>query len=146
MGAALGYLRSLKNENPNLGLRYLHLEDVNRSAKETASVIVKLVMSSSIDSEFSESSGHLRVNRWAADSTMTKITAKTATGGYQDSMALGESQAPLKLMIDSLGQPKSTYFAVDESAGSGLGDDEVEVEVKATILRFVLFLLFESIN
>lgn len=136
VGTALGYLRSLKNENPNLKLRYLLLENTKSVAKGIPSVIVQIATSPSIESEFSESNGYLCINRWVADSIMTKVTAKNQIGEIPECMALGTSEAPLKLEI-YLGDTKSAIFTVDERAGFPLSDNELEIEVKATLIRLV---------
>ena len=135
MGAALGYLRVLRNENPNLGLKYLLVEDRERPAEKIANVITKVASNPNIDSEFIETDGYLCINRWVADSVMTKLTAKDETTGLQDYMPIGESGFPLKLVGGKSGSSDSAYFTVDDNASSKLGDDEVEVEVRAMALK-----------
>ena len=66
---------------------------------------------------------------------MTAVAAKDDASGIQGYMALGESRTSLNLVNGTLENPRDLYFTVDDIASQRLGDDEVEIEAKAVLLK-----------
>lgn len=136
MHAALGFLRTLRNENPTLSLRFVLLEERDdQSAKELADVITKVAITSSIDSEFVELGGNMCINRWVAEDALTAVTVTDEADTIQGYITLGESRKPLKLVNAHYESPKALYFTVEDEASQRLGNNEVEIEVKAVLLK-----------
>jgi hypothetical protein len=106
-----------------------------RPAEAIASVITKVAITPNVDSEFIETNGYLCTNRWTADSVMTRVTAKDEASGSQEYMPISEIKLPLKIVSGKAATSDSVYFTIDDDASSKLGDYELEVEVKAMVLK-----------
>jgi zearalenone synthase (highly reducing iterative type I polyketide synthase) len=137
MGAAVGYLRTLKNENMNLQLRYLLVEDSpDRALKDLAKVITKVAFAAGVETEYAELGNNLCINRWIPDDRLSKIVRDTGAPVEPEQMALGEIRTNLKLVTGSLERPGSFYFTVDVDSSEELGAEELDIEVKAISLRY----------
>lgn len=96
-GAAMGYLRALKNENPNLNLRYLRLEDsLDRNILDVAQTLTKVGLDPNIDREFVEVDRQICINRWTPDGGMSRIISSDSAN--IESLALEKCQNPLELV------------------------------------------------
>ncbi|PGH26935.1 hypothetical protein AJ80_01317 [Polytolypa hystricis UAMH7299] len=132
MSAAMGYLRSLQNENLNLNLRYLCVENrLDRSLGDLARIITKVARAPGFEREFSEINGELCINRWIPDLKLGNITMESGTLGKFEQISLGESCTGLKPVIRNPEQPEDSYFVADTSLPEEIFEDEVDVEVLA---------------
>ncbi|KAK7731778.1 Type I Iterative PKS [Cytospora paraplurivora] len=91
----------------------------------------------STDMEFAEQNGTLVIPRIVNDGDMDltihrEVHHDTCTPYLQDFI----SSRRLKMTFGTTGALDSLYFYDDISAQSGLGDDEIEIEVKATGMNF----------
>lgn len=142
MNAATGYLRSLKNENPNLNTRYLRVEDrLNRNFSDVADVIMKAAVTPSIEREFVEIEGRLCINRWAADKGISRTLVNDKSAVPFERMAIGESLGGLELVLGNPEKPDSFYFDAMTDSTVEFNSTEVEIEVKAIGLKLVETLL-----
>ncbi|KAG4428433.1 hypothetical protein IFR05_016086 [Cadophora sp. M221] len=134
--AVLGYFRTLRNEDPGLTLRSLHLEDRDsRCPEEIADVIAHVAVMENTDSEFMEMNGRLCINRWVGDEGMTSMAENDGSDRAHGYLALENSLTPLKLVQGLSGSRTSYFFTVDDSVRDELGEYEVEMEVKAVVLN-----------
>lgn len=109
--AAVGYLRCLKNENPNLDIRYLKVEDrVDRSISSVAGTVMKAAITPSTEREFVEIKGCLSINRWVADEGISRTLVDKESLVTHEHMAIGESSGGLNLVIGNPKLPESFYF------------------------------------
>ncbi|KAH8819280.1 putative polyketide synthase [Xylogone sp. PMI_703] len=125
---AIGYLRVLRNENPNLYLNYLLLEDKpNDSFSGLVDTILRVFSATNTDREFMEIDGNICINRWMADDGISRLNAIDNERDHLEYVTVGEISKGLKL-ID---QFPSIYFDIDDDAHTELAPNEVEIEVKA---------------
>jgi hypothetical protein len=137
MGTAVGYLRTLKNENPNLQLRFLWAENkLDRTLEELAGVVVRAAVSPSIDREFLEVDGYLCICRWSPDLGMSRVFLSADAVEQQEYMPLRKSQKTLELVTGNIEQPESFYFELKGNHASRLGLEEIEIHVKAMSIRY----------
>ncbi|KAJ5091914.1 polyketide synthase [Penicillium alfredii] len=129
MQVAVGYLRVLQNENPNLDLRYLHLEQ-NADLQSTAEAVSKIAAAPTSDREYVEMDGVLCINRWVPRNDLAGLIAPSNDIEGREHVKLGEAPSGLKL-IQPTGSSKSFFFDFDHDIVGELGADEVEIEVKA---------------
>ncbi|KAK5055284.1 hypothetical protein LTR84_013034 [Exophiala bonariae] len=125
--AAMGYLRSLKNENPNLNLRYLRLEDqVDRNAPDVAEAITSISLNPNIDREFVEINGQICINRWMPDRGMSRIILNGAAN--VENIALQRCENPLELVAGP------DYHFKDSELVEDLSPEHIQVETRALVL------------
>ncbi|KAH8703111.1 hypothetical protein BGW36DRAFT_422685 [Talaromyces proteolyticus] len=125
---AIGYLRALRNENPNLDLSYLLLEDrPHLEVGETADRILQTLDAPGSDREFVEVDGNLCINRWEVDEGVSLLNGIDNGTPTLENITVGEIRANLQLM--QFGS-SPLYFDIAQGQKE-LALDEVEVEVKA---------------
>lgn len=147
MQAAIGYLRVAQNENTTLDLRYLLVEESSegRSAQDISSVIAPIAIAPTTNREYMEVGGRVHINRWVNDDNLSGVIDTATNGSLKDpvSIPLAASKVPLRLLHSQTESPKPqiVYGAVDQEWRDDLVADEVEVQVKAIGLKYVLYVL-----
>lgn len=135
-----GLARSLRNENAGVRIRTLQVPSKNPQGLADLSEIIALLISSpSPDNEFVLDEEILKVSRVMVDRGMNSSLAHMISGhGIRyECNSLGAANGPQKLSIRTPGMLDTLYYETDEMAHEPLGDDEVEIEVKATGLKYV---------
>jgi hypothetical protein len=126
--AAMGYLRSLKNENPNLDLRYLRLEDqVDRNIADVAETIINISLNPNIDREFVEVNGQICINRWMPDRGMSRMISSDVSN--VEEITVQRCENPLELVTGP------DYHFKDSELVDGLSSGHIQVETRALSLR-----------
>lgn len=142
MQAAVGYLRVLQNENVDLDLRYLLLNneaDTGRSPDHIAQTVAAMASSPTTDREYMELEGCIQINRWVDEDHLSSIMAADGSSSLSDLIRLGDARVPLRL-------EGSIYSTVKESSGNFLADDEVNVQVMAMDIQYVMSPFFHIIE
>lgn len=125
---AIGYLRVLQNENPNLDLRYLLLEnEPHHEPSDVVNTVTKVALMPTTDREYIEMNGNLCINRWVADDGLSRLNASGNDTGIIEYIAVEEARTGLEL-VDS--RP-SFYFDIDHEVKEELASEDVEIGVKA---------------
>ena len=134
---SVGMARSICNEVSRQRFRTLSVEGRSlQFLKRLATLLTRLIVSSSADSEFIEDYGILKVGRVMEDKSMNAEMAYMTTEASEriKLIPLDEAQGPQKLAIKAQGMLDSLYLESDH-VQSHIEDDEVLVEVKATGLK-----------
>ncbi|KAL9593844.1 MAG: hypothetical protein Q9219_007359 [cf. Caloplaca sp. 3 TL-2023] len=129
-----GLARSARSENDQL--RLVTLDIAEGSDNNRISQRLLQVLDSRIDEdEFAEQDGTLFIPRIEADDTLnSKIPGGANSGARLDK--LGHNK-PLALKIGKVGLLETLVFGDDEKLmDSKCGDDELEIEVKASAINF----------
>lgn len=135
-GIVLGLARSMRNENPNLQLRTLHLRNGNSvEPQELARVIQDVFHDSSSEMEFVFKDGLNNVQRLVQDDAMTERVLDLEISAPLKSMRLGDASGGLTLDIGVPGMLDTLHFKEDPESAEELAEDEVEIAVKASGLK-----------
>ena len=126
-----GFASTIRNELADLQFRTLHVE--SESAEEISFALAKLVVSPTKEDEFILRRGILHVSRVVEDRDLNKTINDMLEVDKTEILPLGDIGCPQMLSIGSPGLLDTLYF--DKADTSPLGDDEVEVDVKATGLK-----------
>ena len=135
---ASGMARSIRNEIPGKVFRTLQVQDKSLgSPDQLAFLIGQLATTSTPDEEFREDDGVLQVCRVVEDAPMNADITQLLVEGKEnvESMALEQVHGPQMLAIRAQGMMDTLCVEEDDIAGTELGSDEVEIEVKATGLK-----------
>ena len=132
---ALGLARVARSENE--ALRLVTLDISQELAPETAaSHTLRLLDSELQEDEFAERNGILYIPKVEADDTLNG-KLRNGFGAAPKPTVLGEAEQPLILSIGKVGLLDSLHFRVDEEiVDNELGEDEVEIDVKASAINF----------
>ena len=138
-----GFARTVRAET---ALKFITIDlDQKSSPLDTAKTIAEVFSRAFVEQsphaaemEYMERSGCLQVPRLISDATLNDfIRLNAGTGGWsahpQDFV---QSDRPLRLTIDRPGSLDSLGFVDDERLMTPMGNDEVEVDVKAISLNF----------
>ncbi|KAK6208644.1 polyketide synthase [Colletotrichum tabaci] len=139
-----GVARVVRNEMPGLSFRTLDVRDP-LGANSARLVSCAFASPQSTDAEFRIHDGLVQVNRVVPDDAvngemnqLVNTAADTATSGRRtENLALGSlhSNSRLQLAVESTRELDSLHFVEqDEEAEPELGEDEVEISVKASHL------------
>ena len=132
-----GMMRSIRNEVPGKNLRALKISgDAPDYSYRTAILISKLLMASTIDSEFVEEEGVLKVCRIVADGSMNDDMSRWMT--QRESIVelpVKDAKGPQKLAIRSQGMLDTLHLESDAEAERPIKGDEVEVQVRVTAMK-----------
>ncbi|KAL3458861.1 hypothetical protein BJX64DRAFT_301686 [Aspergillus heterothallicus] len=131
-----GLARSIRNEIAGVELCTL-LAPVNSFMTQSAlvSTIVKVATSSVRDNELRAENGVLQVSRLLEDEPLSNAIAGLQRG-EKVLTPLSQTVRPQKLVIQNPGLLDSLCFELDESLETDIGDDEVEIEVRASGVNF----------
>ena len=133
-----GMMRSIRNEVPGKSLRTLRISgDALDYPDRIAKSIGKLLMTSTVDSEFVEEEGVLKVCRIVEDGSMNINMSQWMTQREEsiEKLPLKEAQGPQKLALRSQGMLDTLYMEFDKEAERPIQDDEVEIRVRVTALK-----------
>ncbi|KAL2849620.1 hypothetical protein BJX68DRAFT_275890 [Aspergillus pseudodeflectus] len=131
-----GLARSIRNEIAGLELCTL-LAPVSsfESQDVLVSAIVKVATSSIRDHEIRAENGVLQVSRLLEDENLSNAIAGLQRG-EKVLTPLSQTVRPQKLVIQNPGLLDSLCFELDETLEKEIGDDEVEIEVRASGVNF----------
>ncbi|KIA76017.1 polyketide synthase [Aspergillus ustus] len=131
-----GLARSIRNEIAGLEVCTL-LAAVSsfQSQGALASTIVKVATSRTRDNEIQAENGILQVSRLVEDEPLSSAIAGLQRG-EKVLTPLSQTVRPQKLVIQNPGLLDSLCFELDESLEKDLGEDEVEIEVRASGVNF----------
>lgn len=140
-----GLARTMRNENAALAFCSLQVPsgDMRDSPDLLADVVSRLAASPSrADDELRLDGGVLKASRIVRDPEMDDEVASRAAwaaGGAARirPSTLGRAGRALKLALPRQGVLDDIYFEADEGADQPLLDDEVEIEVKASGIKYV---------
>ena len=135
---AIGMARSIRNEVAGKQLYTLSVQEKSMETPETlAQVLTQLVTNPTKDSEFLEEDGLLKTCRVVedphldAEMSLTLAEKKDRIEADRLDNAIGAQ----KLAVLDQGTLDSVCLETDDIAATGLADDEVEIEVRATGLK-----------
>ncbi|KAL2872619.1 type I polyketide synthase [Aspergillus lucknowensis] len=131
-----GLARSIRNEIAGLELCTL-LAPVSsfKSPGGLASAIVTVAISSIRDNEIRAENGVLQVSRLLEDESLSNAIAGLQRG-EKVLAPLSQTGRPQKLAIQNPGLLDSLCFELDESLEQDIGEDDVEIEVRASGVNF----------
>ena len=135
---ASGMARSIRNEIPGKSFRSLQVQDKSlNKPDELAFLIGQAATTSTPDDEFREDAGVLQVCRVVEDAPMNEDITQLLVEGKEnvENMALEQADGPQMLAIRAQGMLDTLCVEDDDIAGTELGNDEVEIDVKATGLK-----------
>lgn len=135
---ASGLLRSVRNEVPGSRYRTISLQpSVLEAPEKYAAILGALATASTTEDEFREENGEIKICRFEEDSSMLEKMSALVSGG-KDIVGLSNPRKiedPHKLAVGTQGMLDTLYLEPDEDISSELGDDEIEMKVKATGLK-----------
>ncbi|KAL6718615.1 hypothetical protein ACLMJK_002849 [Lecanora helva] len=136
---AVGLARSIRNEDAGKELRTLSVQEESIvDTDRLAQSIAQLAASKTQDSEFKMDDGVLHTCRVVQDIRLDKRVSQTLAESRDrvEHIPLDHAVNAQKLAVRHLGTLDSLCLEEDDLALLDLGDDEVEIEVKATGLNF----------
>jgi hypothetical protein len=136
MQTATGFLRSLSNENGGLDYCFVILEESNkRDALDVAKVIEQLLSTKEIETEYIDRNGEIYCSRWAEKRELSVLVGADGDGSHIASITLSEAQGGLTLTKQQSKPVSKAVFAASELADQPLADNEVEIDIRALLLR-----------
>ena len=135
---ASGMARSIRNEIPGKLFRSLQVQQKSLSSPAELAFLIGQAATTTIpDDEFREDAGVLQVCRVVEDVPMNEDITQLLVEGKEnvENMALEQTDGPQMLAIRAQGMLDTLCVEDDDVAGTELGNDEVEIEVKATGLK-----------
>lgn len=133
-----GMLRSIRNEVPGKNLRALSISgDTLENPDRIAVLIRKLLMTSTLDSEFVEEEGSLKVSRLVEDVSMNNEMSRWITQREEtiEKLPLKDAQGPQQLAIRAQGMLDTLYLENDKETERPVDADEVEVQVRVSAMK-----------
>ena len=133
-----GLMRSVRNEVPGKSLRALKISvDALDNPDRVAMLIGKLLTTSTVDAEFVEEDGALKVCRIVEDAVMNEDMSPWMVQREKsiEELPLKEAQGPQKMAIRSQGMLDTLHLEFDEEAERPIEDDEAETQVQATAMK-----------
>jgi len=136
----LGLARVVRNEIPGKAIRTLRFQSLSSSpTRRLAEIIKDIATTSTIDNEFLEEGGTLKVCRLVEDlpmiEDMSRWTGETTDDSYPPPMK--RTSKPQRLATASIGMLDTLHLEEDTILQNSLASDEVEIEVKATGLKYL---------
>lgn len=136
-----GLARTIRNEVPGCKFRVLQAHEVSLDLPSTWShFILRVLLSSTTDNEFTIKDGFLQTSRVVEYRTRNETLA-VALGRQEPKvvhMPLSEASSPVKLCIKNPGMLDSLYFEPDDIPRTPLPYGQVEIDVKASGIKLVL--------
>ena len=133
-----GMMRSVRNEIPGNHLRNLMIsEDALDSPDNIIMLIGKLLTTHTVDSEFVEEGGVLKVCRIVEDDSTNNDMSQWMTQPEEsiEQLPLKAAQGPQKLAIKAQGMLDTLYLERDEEPERAIESDEVELQVRMTAMK-----------
>ncbi|KAL7625246.1 hypothetical protein AAE478_004461 [Parahypoxylon ruwenzoriense] len=132
-----GFARTIRGEAPHVAFTTLDLDpDVPCERTEVADIILKVLRLQeephNTDHEFAQRKGTLHVLRISPDESLSRLMKpEESHGDHLTIQPLKQADRPLKLDLKATGELDSFYFSDDTEYAKPLGDQEIEIEVKA---------------
>ena len=136
----VGMARSIRNEIPDKHLRTLTVQSKSLDSPEIlASAIARLATTLVEDNEFKEEDGLLKVPRVIEDTSMNKQIESSLLKDmdFIEMISLNQADGPQKLTIRNQGILDTLCYEKDDSIVPKIADDEVEIQVKASGLKYI---------
>ena len=133
-----GMARSARNEIPGMVFRTLQMDSKSLSSPEVyAPLVAKLVEHVSADQEFKIEDGVIKTGRLEEAVALNEEIGRLLPQTSQkiDMMPLGQAPGPQKLAIRNPGMLDTVCFDKDDLPNTPLGDDQVEINVKASGIK-----------
>ncbi len=133
-----GMMRSIRNEIPGKSLRALKIStDTVDHPDLVAMLISKLLMTSTVDSEFIEEEGTLKVCRIVKDWSMNSEMSPWITQREESikKIPFKDAHGPQKLAIRAQGMLDTLYLEPDQEAECLIERDEVEIQVQVSAMK-----------
>ena len=135
-----GVARVVRSENAGINFVMLDLDGKARSSK--AQIVEKITalyryqfqpqnLRTGRDSEYLERDGILHIQRAILDQGRDNVVRRETRGAKPQPQSFVQDERLLKLKLGSPGRLDSLHFADDESLRCDIGDDQVEIQVKA---------------
>ena len=136
----MGVARVVRSENAGINFAMLDLDGRGRSSNaqmtEKITTLYRHLFQpqshcTGTDSEYLERDGVLHIQRAILDEGRDTFVRRETRGAKPQPLLFVQDERLLKLKLGSPGHLDSLYFADDESLQRDIGDDQVEIEVKA---------------
>ncbi|KAL8696122.1 MAG: hypothetical protein Q9224_002961, partial [Gallowayella concinna] len=140
-GMVNGLARVVRNEIPGLKFRTLLTDSTSSmSPEEIGSLITRVFESKTADDEFRVDDGLIHVSRIEEDLIVNEEVQGLLPNAPDriEMMPLRKAGGPQKLSIQTPGMLDSLCFVTDDVPQTELDDDQVEIDVKATALKYVV--------
>lgn len=140
-----GLARVLRSEVPGIGLRTLNTSSSSLQSPEAqtrlAELLARAFHSKNDDNEFFVHDDLVQVSRIVEDKVLNDKLDRLDPQNSKmiDKIALKDTPGPVKLAVGQVGLLDSLYFEQDRVPLTELRADEIEIQVKATALKCVLF-------
>jgi zearalenone synthase (highly reducing iterative type I polyketide synthase) len=135
-----GLARVVRSEEPGIVFHTLQLDLPSMEVGTLSGLVLRAFQTPSGENEFRINNGTIEVSRVVEDSELNADlleslgAAGTETATVKQ-VPLEEAGTPLKLSVRNTGLLDTLCFEADTLPDTPLGDDEVEIEVKATSLK-----------
>ena len=135
-----GVARVVRSENAGINFVMLDLDGKARSSNAQMTEKITTLyrhqfqsqsLRTGTDSEYLERDGVLHIQRAIRDEGRDNFVSRETRGAKPQPQLFVQDERLLKLKLGSPGRLDSLYFADDDSLQGDIGDDEVEIEVKA---------------
>lgn len=139
-GMVAGLARVVRNEVPGISFRTLHADlSSHATSEKLETLITRVFQSSTADDEFMVKDGVLYVSRIEEDAHLNDEVERLLpnAGKKIDRIPLGQAPGPLKLSVQVPGILDSLCFEPDDLPQTEIGDEQIEIQVKATALKYV---------
>ena len=133
-----GMLRSIRNEVPGKNMRVLGISGDSLDYPDRIATLIKTLLTrSTVDSEFIEDEGSLKVSRIVEDVSMNNEMSRWMTQREEsiEELPLKDAQGPRKLAIRAQGMLDTLYLEPDKEAERPFNRDEVEVQVRVSAMK-----------
>ena len=143
-GLMTGLARSARSDNEALRVATLDLDPCQKSAEDTARVILGVLLASfatqaeepSRDFEYAERGGRLYVPRIVEDQSLQAYLTASTTQPETELQTFFQHDRPLRLEVESPGLLDSISFVEDETPQKPLGADELRMDLRASGVNF----------
>lgn len=133
-GLILGLSRVIRNEVRGSVFRTIQIADNSSTVPDDARLVVKAVVTESADNEFLLEDGLIKISR-VQESTVWNDNINSVLKEKIAPRAIGEANFGVKLGVQTPGMLSTLRFEPDKSIESELGDDEIEISVRASGIK-----------
>lgn len=135
---ASGMARSIRNEIPGLTFRTLQISQAGSiSVQDLSDLIAAVAQRITPDNELVFRDGMVQTCRMVEDVEFNHSVANLLEEEHTDLIQLARAGKPQKLCIQSAGMLDSFRFETDDLPDTELQPDEIEIDVKASGLKYV---------
>ena len=143
-GLTTGLARSARSDNEALWIITLDLDPQQKSAEDTAKIVLKILHASLItraeapsrEFEYVERGGRVYIPRLVEDQSLQAYLTASTTQPETELQPLFQHDRPLHLEIESPGLLDSIRFVEDETPQKSLGTDELRMDLRASGVNF----------